>query len=129
MYADASALVKCVVREPESEALGEYLAAGEVLLASSRISLVEVRRAIEVANPSEEARERARQLVESCHLVDVTDALLRAAADLVSPALKTLDAIHLATASSVEPDEMLVYDKRLREAAAAAGLRVARPGT
>lgn len=47
---------------------------------------------------------------------------------LASETVKTLDAIHLATAVSVAPDAMLVYDRRLARAARDAGLRVEAPG-
>jgi hypothetical protein len=60
--------------------------------------------------------------------VPVTDAILDRAAHLTDPALRTLDAIHLASAEAI-PDitAMLAYDKRLTEAARAIGLAVASP--
>ena len=54
--------------------------------------------------------------------------IARAAAGIASESLRPLDAIHLATALAVAPDVMLVYDRRLGAAAAAAGLRVEAPG-
>lgn len=117
-----------MIEEPESEALGEYLAAGGPALATSRIALVEVTRATSIANPSPEARAEAERLLASCLLVDVTDEVLRAAARLTSRDVGTLDAVHLASAQRVDPDEVLVYDRRLREAARAAGFLVAHPG-
>lgn len=84
-------------------------------------------RAVGLANPSVEAREEAVRTVESCLLVDVTDVLLRAAATLASLTVRTLDAIHLASAQRVGADEVLAYDARLREAASAAGLATAAP--
>lgn len=58
------------------------------------------------------------------------DELLHAAAHLQPPALPTLDAIHLATALSIRDRLGVVfcYDARLADAAASAGLVVARPG-
>jgi predicted nucleic acid-binding protein len=117
-----------VIEEPESDELGEYLAAGEPAIATSRIALVEVTRATAIANPSPEARAEAERLLASCLLVDVSDGLLRAAARLTSPEVRTLDAVHLASAQRVGPDAVLVYDRRLREAARAAGFSVAHPG-
>jgi predicted nucleic acid-binding protein len=61
-------------------------------------------------------------------LVDVTDALLRAAAGLASSSVRTLDAIHLASALRVEPDELVAYDRRLLAAGAENGLDVISPG-
>ena len=117
-----------MVEEPESDALGRYLADGVPALATSRIALVEVTRATSIANPSREARAEAERLLASCLLVDVTDSVLRAAARLTSRNVRTLDAVHLASAQRVGPDEVLVYDRRLRDAARAAGFVVSHPG-
>jgi uncharacterized protein len=117
-----------VIEEPESEALGEYLGVDGPALATSRIALVEVTRATSIANPSPDARAEADRLLASCLLVDVSDDVLRAAARLTSRNVRTLDAVHLASAQRVGPDEMLVYDRRLREAAKVAGFVVAHPG-
>lgn len=125
-YADSSALLKLVVDEPESEALERYLEAGQTPLISSRIAVVEVTRTAKLANPA--LREAAEALIGTCQLVDVGAAILERAAELASARLRTLDAIHLATALDVEPDEMIVYDGRLAEAAVAAGLRTMSPG-
>jgi uncharacterized protein len=54
--------------------------------------------------------------------------LLRSAAALASLTVRTLDAIHLASAQRIGADEVLVYDARLREAAASAQLATAAPG-
>jgi uncharacterized protein len=128
VYADSSALVKLVIEEPESEALAAYIDEARPVLATSRVALVEVVRAVGLANPSTEARDEAVRAVESCLLVDVTDVLLRSAAALASLTVRTLDAIHLASAQRIGADEVLVYDARLREAAASAQLATAAPG-
>jgi uncharacterized protein len=120
--------VKLLIEEPESAALGEYLGADTPVLATSRIALVEVTRATSIANPSPEARAEAERLLASCLLIDVSDDVLRAAARLSSRDVRTLDAVHLASAQRVGPDKVLVYDRRLREAAKAAGFAVAHPG-
>jgi uncharacterized protein len=120
-------LVKLVIEEPESAALDRHLGRGQ-LLATSRIALVEVPRATAIANPTPEARREAERLLASCMLVDLTDALLRLAAGLASATIRTLDAIHLASALRIEADELLAYDRRLAAAAAEQGLAVASPG-
>ena len=125
-YADSSALAKLVVDEPESEALERYLQRGPVALISSRIAVVEVTRTAILSNPA--LREEADALLATCLLVDVGAPILQRAAELASARLRSLDAIHLATALDVEPDEMIVYDDRLVEAAAAVGLRTMSPG-
>jgi predicted nucleic acid-binding protein len=127
VYADSSALVKLVIEEPESSALDRYLAGGPVM-ATSRIALVEVPRAVGLANAAPEPAAEAVRLVESCMLIDVADALLRAAAALTSRSVRTLDAIHLASALRIGPDEILTYDRRLATAAGEHRLVVVSPG-
>jgi uncharacterized protein len=129
VYADSSALVKLVIKESESAALAAYIDKVNPTLATSRIALVEVVRAVGLASPGPEARDEATRGVEACLLVDVTDVLLRSAAALASLTVRTLDAIHLASAQRVGADEVLVYDARLREAAAAVGFSTASPGS
>ena len=126
-YADASALIKLVVDEPESEALAVYV--GEApRLSSSRLAIVEVLRAVKVATADRGAHQEAARLLEACDLVDVSAGLLRDAARLASTALRTLDAIHLATIVRAEPDEVVAYDRRLVAAARELGYAVAHPG-
>jgi predicted nucleic acid-binding protein len=125
-YADSSALVKLVIEEPESDALERHLRDCPAV-ATSRIALVEVGRATALANPSSEVREETALLLDSCILIDVTDALLRAAARLASRSVRTLDALHLASALRVEADELVAYDQRLLAAATARGLSVDSP--
>lgn len=100
----------------------------EPLLATSRIALVEVLRATALANPAHETRSVAESLLASCMLVDVTDGLLRVAARLASRSVRTLDAVHLASALRVDADQMVAYDRRLLSAAAEHGLSVSSPG-
>jgi hypothetical protein len=88
---------------------------------------VEALRAIGVANPSPSAQREAERLLASCLLVDVDDGLLRAAARVASREVRTLDAIHLASAQRVQPDEVLAYDERLADAACRTGFSVAAP--
>lgn len=127
VYADSSALVKLVIEEPESHALDRHLAAGQTL-AVSRVALVEVSRATAIANPAPEVRAETQRLLSSCMLIDVTDGLLRSAAGLASAPVRTLDAIHLASAMRIDADELLAYDRRLVEAAAERGIPVVSPG-
>ncbi|MGA2928967.1 MAG: type II toxin-antitoxin system VapC family toxin [Solirubrobacteraceae bacterium] len=126
IYADSSALVKLVIEETESVALQRHLE-GAVVLATSRIALVEVSRAAVLANPHDAVRDEVERLVAGCMLVAVSAQLLRAARKLASSAVRTLDAIHLASALRIDPDEFLAYDRRLLAAAAEHGLSIASP--
>jgi uncharacterized protein len=118
--------VKLIVSEPESAALRRHLAAGQVLVAS-RIALVETSRATRIADPTPETERRTEELLASCLLVEIDDSLLRAGTAFASRSIRTLDAIHLASAMRVEADEFLVYDRRLGAAAAELGLEVVSP--
>ena len=119
--------MKLVIEEPESAALDKHLAAGPVL-ATSRVAIVEVSRATALANPGREARRDTQRLLASCMLIDLTDDLLQAAAGLASASVRTLDAIHLASALRIEADELVAYDRRLLAAGADRGLATASPG-
>ena len=94
----------------------------------ARQQLVEVPRATRIANPSEEVRHETRRLLDACLLVDVNDRVLDDAAGLASRSVRSLDAIHLATALYIDADELVAYDERLLDAAAAQGLSIASPG-
>ncbi|HEX7082727.1 MAG TPA: type II toxin-antitoxin system VapC family toxin [Gaiellaceae bacterium] len=125
-YVDASAFVKLVVADDESEALRAFLREGERRLVASAILGVEAVR-VGRATAGELARLMTRAL-ESVELVDVT-AAIRARARLLDPVhLRTLDAIHLATALEVGARDVLVYDRRLADAAAGYGLNPVGPG-
>jgi uncharacterized protein len=119
--------VKLVIEEPESAALEGYLTS-DPLLATSRIALVEVPRATALANPSEEVRTETERLLQSCLLVAVSDRVLRNAAEITSREVRTLDAIHLATARYIEADKLIAYDRRLIAAAEAHGVTAVAPG-
>ena len=84
-------------------------------------------RAVGIANPAPEARAAAERLLESCLLVDVSAEVLRAAARLASREVRTLDAIHLATAQSVSADGVIAYDRPLADAAERESFSIAQP--
>jgi predicted nucleic acid-binding protein len=119
--------VKLVIEERESAALERHLARSPVL-ATSRVALVEVPRATSLANPAPEVQGETQLLLASCMLIDLTDGLLRAAAGLASARVRTLDAIHLASALRIDADELVAYDRRLLTAGAEHGIAVASPG-
>lgn len=126
-YADSSALVKLVISEPESDALRAYLSQVSVLV-TSRLATVEVSRATALANPDQSTLAAVDRLLSTCVLVSVSAQLLHDARRLTSASVRTLDAIHLASAITVDADEFVAYDKRLLDAALALGMAVATPG-
>lgn len=116
-----------MIDEPESASLVRHLG-DEPLLATSRIAIVEVLRATAIANPAREVAQAATRLLASCLLVGVTDRLLRRASGLASASVRSLDAIHLASALRVEAEELVAYDRRLVAAASEHGIAVSSPG-
>jgi uncharacterized protein len=97
------------------------------VLATSRLATVEVARATKLANPSSEVQDEVDLLLSTCILVAVSTQLLRAARKLASASVRTLDAIHLASALRIEADELLAYDRRLLDAAREQRLQTATP--
>jgi predicted nucleic acid-binding protein len=124
-YLDTSAFVKLIRSEPESSALRGELSESE--LVSSALLLVEGRRA--AARYGELAASRARIALTAITLIPIDEAVLEAAAELEPPELRSLDAVHLATARSLgdELDGLYCYDDRLASAALALGLPVSQP--
>ncbi len=126
LYLDASALVKLVVREPETDTLKAWL--GRHALASSELARAELLRACRLADGSPARTAAARGILCQLDLIAVSRDLLERAATAGPPRLRMLDAIHLATALEVRADRFVAYAHRLLDAAGAAGLSVASPG-
>jgi hypothetical protein len=125
---DTSALVKPVVAEAETDALRAWLSSrGDRPWVASDLCRVEVVRAVARAAPA--AVGAARELLAGLDLVPLSQTLLGEAAALPPASLRSLHAIHLATALMLgsELEALVVYDDRLADAAAGAGLPVARP--
>ena len=129
LYLDSSALVKLVLPEAETGALLEALSDWPERI-SSALAGVEVLRAVRRAGAAERVRERAERVISGIGLVRVDEAVLSGAARLEPAELRTLDAIHLATALSAGEDlgAMICYDDRLAQAAARLGVTMMAPG-
>lgn len=133
VYADASALVKLVLPETESSALRSHLDGAE--LVSSELILTEVPRAVFRAAGRDPGPERDMHLRQASELIDaialwpLDQGLLLGAGALAEPALRSLDAIHVVTAVSVDPDLFVSYDERQASVARLVGLRTEAPGT
>jgi len=124
-YADASALVKLVADEAGSPALHRwYIGADRV--ATSRIGVIETVRA---ASRREHDPMHRDHVVEDLEVLELEPSIASAAAAIGPAGLRTLDAIHLATALRLLPelDAFVTYDDRLAEAARALGLPVVQP--
>ena len=121
-------MVKIVVAEPESDALLAFLRSRPDRL-SSALSLTEVPRALRRARFGGAVKRRAQRLLRRLALIDVDRRILAAAAALEPTDLRTLDAIHLATALVVREDltGLVTYDRRLAAAAERLDLEVVAP--
>jgi uncharacterized protein len=132
-YADASALVKLIRDEPESPSLRAFLDGAD--LVSCELVLTEVPRAIRRAVshdprlPLDVLLARAEETLDAVGLLPLERALLLVAGAIEEPALRILDAVHVAAAAAVSPvDAFVSYDERQAAAARLAGLRTVAPG-
>jgi predicted nucleic acid-binding protein len=133
-YADSSALVKIVREEPESPSLRAFFAEADIV--SCELVLAELPRAIRRAvalDPRlslERLIEQAGEIIDAIGLIPIDRPLLLAAGALAEPALRTLDAVHVAAAVEANPlDAFVTYDERQAAAARLAGLRTVQPRT
>lgn len=129
LYFDTSALVKLVHRESETGALVEWLSdRAEMPWMTSALTEVELVRAVRVAAPADLIG--VPGVLARVDRIEI-DPIVRANAAAVSPAtIRSLDAIHLATAIELAADleALITFDKRLGEAAEVAGLNWVSPG-
>ena len=125
VYLDSSALTKLVVAEGETGALRSYLSARPEQVTSA-LTRVEVSRACLRAGGCDPARLEA--VLERIAYLQLDATILRRAAGIRPPTLRTLDAIHLASALRIAPDEVVAYDRRLIDAGGKRGLAISHPG-
>jgi uncharacterized protein len=127
IYLDTSAALKLVMPETETARLELWIAerAG-VPRVSSRLLRIEMLRSVARAAPQRISR--ANVVLSSVSLVSMDD-VAPAAEVIGDPTLRSLDAIHLATAYELRTEltAFVCYDKRLRDSARALGLPVEAP--
>jgi predicted nucleic acid-binding protein len=126
IYIDTSAVLKLVHPEAETGALRTWLARHSDDLVSSALVRTEARRALLRNDPG--ALPELSAILAVIAQIPVSEAILDAAAMFPEPLLRSLDAIHLASAQSITTvTAVLAYDKHLIDAARNAGLTVASP--
>lgn len=127
LYLDSSALMKLVFEEVETPALETFLR-DRPLRVSSSLARVEVMRAARTVGDALVSR-HASHVLAAITLIAPDAALLAEAASVDPLWVRSLDAIHLATALALRPDidGIVVYDLRLADAARHAGLTVWAP--
>ncbi len=126
-YFDTSALVKLVVEEPETAALRAWLTAEARDVVSCDLARTELLRAVRRVIPEYSAA--ARQLLDSVTVLRVETADYDLAARLDPVSVRTLDAIHIASALKLgdELEGMVTYDKRLADGCTSLGIEVTAP--
>ena len=123
---DTSALAKTVIGEPESPAVATWLdeSSSTRTLVVSSLAVAELRR---LAISWDLPHELVNKALQGVNIVPMTEPILHHSGVLPHRQLRTLDAIHLATAIAIEARTMMTYDDRLAEAATAEGLLVVSP--
>lgn len=126
VYLDASAVVKLLVSEPETDALDRFLVERPLRVSSQ---ILEVELAC-VCHRQELPPTEASELLAGIRLLPLTPAVLRAACQPFAPPQRALDALHLASAASVREhiDSFVSYDSEQLAAAVALGWIVEHPG-
>jgi predicted nucleic acid-binding protein len=127
-YVESSALMKLVVREAESEALRRDLG-GTTRLVSSQLSVLEVGRGAARAD-GDDGLARARATLLRFDLIPIDAPVVDTGTALLPRVLRSLDAIHVASALAIGVEHVVFYsyDARTLEAARANGLATASPG-
>lgn len=124
-YVDASALAKLILDEAGTAEMRRWYVESERVV-TSRVGIVETQRA--VARQAYDAA-HLEVILQSVEIVEFDAVIARTAGAVGPPTIKTLDAIHLASAMAMLPDldAFVTYDDRLAHAARALGLPVVRP--
>ncbi len=127
VYLDTSAFVKLVIPETETAALIAALSA-KARLVASEILEVEALRAVRRAN-GEAGVSAARTQLAGVRLLPLTSRIRERAGGLEPATLRSLDAIHIATALDLGKPlaRIYSYDARMATAARDAGLHVFAP--
>ena len=124
---DTSALVKLVVAEPETPALIRWLGDADRRPVACDLVRTELLRAVRRTDP--DLSVRARAVLNLVTTVEVGTSVFEQAGRLDPPTVRSLDAIHLASALSFsdELEALVTYDNRLADAARANGVETVAP--
>ncbi len=116
--------------QPLRESIAGYVADGEILC-SSALAWVEVGRALRSRHESADPVHITKLFGDA--LMDIREAPISSevtsiAQRIGSPVVRSLDALHLASATIVDADLVVAYDKRLLQVAAELGFQTSSPG-
>ncbi len=124
IYLDTSAAIPLIRAEDSTSQVQEYLQDLKVdqhYLISGRIIETEMRRA---ATRLDIDQFEVSSVLHGIEIIEITPAIFRAAGQTPPPHLRSLDALHLATALAANASAMLTLDQRLVEACSEVGLPV-----
>jgi predicted nucleic acid-binding protein len=118
VYLDSSAILKLVISEPETAALIDLLERHPDRV-SSALARVEVLRAMRRARGTAAELRRAEAVLSRIALLRIDEDIIATAARLPPYEIRSLDAIHIASALSIrdELSGLVSYDRRLTAAA------------
>ncbi len=132
-YFDTSALVKRATKEKESEAMREFFSwivdRGDNCV-TSKLGRIELARVVrrQLSNNRSEVNSVMRKALDNVSLYPINDAVATLAEEVGQPPLRSLDALHLATALTCGANAVVTYDERMRRAAFDEGILVIQPG-
>ncbi|GAA1655594.1 type II toxin-antitoxin system VapC family toxin [Fodinicola feengrottensis] len=125
-YLDASAILRLIIPHEWTEHLNAHLRR-QPQLGTSVIGMVETQRTL-MRGATEEQMAWGDRLLREFQEIAVTDEVARTASAIPSRSLRTLDALHVASAIVAGASQLVTYDKTMAAAARAVGLRVVSPG-
>lgn len=126
-YIDSSAFVKLISFEPQTDALLDWIAKARPSLFANELLRTEVIRAVRRFDPN--ALVAAKDLLHTVNLLAMPSSTFARATELDPRILRSLDALHLASALDLgdDLDVLVTYDERLAEACALHGVAVVAP--
>ncbi|MDT0158045.1 PIN domain-containing protein [Microbacterium sp. ARD32] len=133
IYVDTSAALKRGLPEPESRALVREMAGASsngVLFVTSQLTRVEIARALKrrsvelIADPAE----AFTNIMDGIGQAPITELVIEFARSIGTPLLRSLDAVHLATATALAAHELWSYDVRMCDEARKANIPARMPG-
>lgn len=127
MYLDGSAAAKLLLEETESTAMDAFMRDHAADAVSNDLLRTELYRAVRRGAPA--LAPRVTELLGSLDLLAVTRSTFERAARMDPASLRTLDAIHLASALELgdELKGIVTYDSRMSDAATSMGMPVVSP--
>ena len=124
-YIDASAALKLLIEEPESDALARAIDEARPDLVACWLLETELRRA--ARRETALTQEVITEFLGGIDIYEVPASLFREAGLLPGPHLRSLDALHLATAVRIGVDLVATYDSRMAVSALELGIHVIAP--